>query len=104
MKNKIIVTDHAEDRIRKRWGVPRRAVQAIAEKAYSDGVSYKKSRGAGRKYLNSVRLKSSNNESRVYRIYNYHLFIFSSDYVLITVYAIHNKLKQKRRKSKDSLI
>lgn len=86
----IIVTKHAEKRIRKRLGVPRSAVDKIVELAWNIGLKHSDIKGSLKRYLDSVYFKEcSVNNIRVYRDF---LFLFSSNR-LVTVFLLPGKYR-----------
>lgn len=80
--DRVIVSDHAEQRIRKRMGVKRKAVQKIAERAYTEGLDYSDANGSLKDYLGY--LYATRSEKERYKVWNQMLFIYSGR-VLITV-------------------
>lgn len=79
------VTDHAELRVRKRMGLPRKAVEKMAQTALERGVRHHQYAGSFRRYLDGVFLKERTaNNMRVHANY---LFLFDEG-DLITCWAI----------------
>jgi hypothetical protein len=87
---KIIVTSHAAKRISKRIGVPKKAVQKLAETAISDGKSHSDFSGSMKRYLDSEFFKERSASNM--RVWSGYLFIFSGE-VLITVFLLPPKYR-----------
>jgi hypothetical protein len=79
---RVIVSDHADQRIRKRMGVKRKAVQKIAEKAYKNGLNFSDTNGRLKDYL--AYLYATRSKSEIYKVWNQMIFIYDHG-VLITV-------------------
>lgn len=84
------VSKHGATRVRERLGVPKRAVQRMAEKAFTDGKKHSDYSGSFLKYLNVIFLeyKTANNM----RVYNQHLFLFNGE-TLITAWPLPAKFR-----------
>lgn len=79
------VTDHADLRVRKRLGIPRRAVEKQVAQALEHGATHSQFTGKFRRYLDGVFLaerKASN-----MRVYGGYLYIFAGE-DLITCWAL----------------
>jgi len=81
------VTAHASLRVRKRAGLPKKAVQKNADTALLKGVSHKESKGRLRKYFNYLFL--SHMKGSDIRMYGGYVYIFTSSN-LVTVFQIPN--------------
>lgn len=83
--SELHVTDHAELRVRKRMGIPRRAVERQAAAALEKGATHGQFTGKFRRYLDGVFLaeRSANNM----RVHGGVLYIFR-DQTLITCWAL----------------
>ena len=81
----IQVTEHADLRVRKRLGLPRRAVERQAAAAMEQGATHGQFTGKFRRYLDGVYLRerSANNM----RVHAGHLYIFVDD-ILITCWPL----------------
>ena len=86
------VTQHAKRRMRERCGLPKKAVQRMADKALVDGVMHKDTVGALRKWVDGLFLqaRTANN----IRLYGNHAFLFHDD-TLITVINMPTRFVKK---------
>jgi hypothetical protein len=85
-----VITDHADDRMRKRLGLPRKALDKQAAKALEKGATHADFSGSFRRYLDGVFL-SERNASNM-RIHAGHLYLFK-DETLITCWALPPKFR-----------
>lgn len=81
----MIVTHHAEKRIRQRLGLPKSAVQSIADKAEIYGHTADKFTGSFRRYMDSFYYNSGDAEKAIY--HNGYMFLTKEDR-LITVFRV----------------
>jgi hypothetical protein len=79
------ITDHAEERVRKRVGIPRKAVKKNAEIALEKGVTHKECSGRLKKYVDYLYL--SHRRGNNIRLWGDHVYIFTTE-KLITVFPI----------------
>lgn len=81
----IHVTEHAEERVRERLGLPRKAVAKLAEEAFRSGKQHSDFAGRMKRYLDGVFLehRTANN----LRVYNRHVFVFANE-TLITAWPV----------------
>ncbi len=88
-----LVTQHGETRMRKRLGLPRKAVARMAEKALREGAQHKQFSGNFRRYLDAVYLaeRRANNM----RVYGGTLYLFD-DECLITCWVLPHKFQNIR--------
>lgn len=86
----VAITDHAHDRMKERLGLPKRAHQNAAQRAYTLGKAHGEARGRLKKFLDAEWLnhKTANNP----RIYGEHIYFFR-DNVLITVFEVPKRLR-----------
>jgi hypothetical protein len=86
----VIITDHAHDRMKERLGLPKRAHQAAAERAYVYGRHHSDAKGRLKRFLDGRWLdhRTANNV----RIYGEHIYFFR-DSTLITVYEVPKSLR-----------
>jgi len=76
------ITDHARRRLKERVGLPKRAMQRMADRALQEGQCHRDARGRARRYLDRLYLKEETaNQIRVHGAFVY-LF---EDRRLITV-------------------
>lgn len=99
-----IITKHASKRIRGRLGLQKKNVKTIAKKAITHGLKHKEADNSLRKYLDGIFLSHGNGAN--IRVYHQKVFIFTSDYILITVLQlpqslyIHEKISRKKLEEK----
>ena len=79
------VTKHGERRVRKRFGVPRKAVIGVAQTALSCGLRHREARGKLRRYLDGVFLREGKADNL--RVYAGYVFVFTGD-TLLTVWRV----------------
>ena len=83
----VIVTKHAEKRMRERLGIQKKSTQRIADRAYLSGKNYDAVTSKIRRWAKEVCSKHDNNELSGYRFFGDKMFIFDEN-VLITVLQI----------------
>lgn len=100
----VIVTKHAEKRLRERMGLGKKAVQRAAETAYEKGIKHSETTGNLNKWVTS--LYFNNKTANNIRLYNDKAWIFAGQN-LITVLQIPASLKKSvkdvlnRRKNEE---
>ena len=96
MSTRIIITNHADERLKERLGLPKSARHSTAQRAFDEGISHSKARGRLRKYLDGLFLmrEAANN----LRVHGRHVFAFH-DRILITVLHLPHDLEGAARKS-----
>jgi len=104
----LTVTQHAQDRIKTRCGLPKRAVEKNATLALQEGVCHGETTGRLKKYIDWLFL--SHNHGGNIRLYNNHVYIFTVSEKLITVLplpniykkAVHKAMKRKADANKNN--
>lgn len=88
-----LLTHHGEERMRKRLGLPRKAVARTAEKALREGYTHSQFSGSFKRYLDGVYLKerTANN----LRVYGGHLYLFAGE-TLVTCWQVPNKFRNAK--------
>lgn len=88
--NAVVVTDHADERIKERLGLPKSARQTAAQRAFDKGKTRDECVGKLKRYLDlkCITHRAGNN----IRIYAEHIWVFQ-DNTLITVYDIQKRMK-----------
>lgn len=76
MGYKIIITDHAFNRLRERSGINKKASVRLAEKAYSSGIKHSDVSGRLYKYVSSITGKTRKGAD--IRIYGDKVYIFNN--------------------------
>ena len=87
------VTQHGEKRVRKRMGLPKRAVQKLAERALTEGVDHGSFSGSFKRYLDGVFLSKQNADNL--RVFHGFLFLFSCE-TLITCWPLPNRFRNAK--------
>lgn len=87
----VVVTKHAEKRLRERMGLKKKSVQRAAEMAYEKGIKHAETNGNLNKWITS--LYFNNKTANNIRIYNDKAWIFAGQN-LITVLQIPASLKK----------
>lgn len=92
----VYVTEHAKDRTRQRVGLPKRAVEMNAERAFEEGLKHGELNGSLKRFVDTLYLQDrvANN----IRVYCGNVYLFAGR-KLITVI----QLPQKYRKRADGL-
>jgi hypothetical protein len=86
------VSKHAEKRIRKRLGIPRKAIAKFIDEAETRGTPLNQFKGRVKKFYDAISIRhSAGNKTFSYRDY---LFIMQDD-ILITVYEVPKYLQGK---------
>jgi hypothetical protein len=101
------VTTHAHGRLKERSNVPKRAHQAVADKALSDGVTHSGTAGSLHRYMDCLFLQERTADNM--RIYNYLVFLFRGT-TLMTVfqlphkyYAAYDKAKKRQKQAQEDV-
>lgn len=90
MSERITVTPHAEKRTRERMGIPKRAVQRMAEKAWEEGFHHRDAQGRARRYLD--RLYLSHRRADNMRVHGSFVWMFGGS-KLLTVLVVDPKMR-----------
>ena len=85
------VTNHGEHRTRKRTGVPRKAVERMAQKALIEGIGRCEFSGSLRRYLDGM-YHHHNEEANNIKVWGEKVWVFNGD-VLITVMDLPQRYK-----------
>ena len=87
--SKVVVTKHAEERLKERNGLNKKSIERMAAKALYEGVSHSHTNGRLHKWITSIYMKKrvANN----IRLYGDKAYLFKG-YVLITVIQIPQNL------------
>lgn len=102
-ENGVIVTKHAERRIRQRLGINKKSTDRAAEKALKFGITHAETNGKLSRHLDGIFLM--NYKPTNMRIYNHAVYLFR-DTKLITVLPLPNYLwayADKLQKQKNVL-
>lgn len=85
----VILTDHAHDRMKERLGLPKKARERAAERAFLHGKGRVHARGALGRYLDGLWL---GHPGSVPYLYGQHVYFFKGN-VLITVHEVPKNLR-----------
>lgn len=86
----VLVTDHAEIRMKERLGLRKKAIQRMAQRAFESGFRRRDTKGRLKRYLDaSYSLHGKGNQVRVYGDF---IYIFHS-WTLITVLNLPSDLR-----------
>ena len=97
IKKKVaVVTDHAEDRIRKRLGLNRKTVQRQANAALNRGHQQQHYTGSMKRFLD--RIYKSPHPAQYGRVYNGYVYYFHG-VTLITVIEVPKHLRKVKPKT-----
>lgn len=95
----FVISDHAEQRVRQRIGVPRRAVARTVRRAWQQGLTH--DQDPNRCIITGI----GGEGMRVVRIYGGFVFVFATEGLskpqLVTVLNYHGD-RQRKRRSKGS--
>lgn len=106
----VIVSNHANSRIRERIGINKKSCQRIAEKAYNEGISNIDVTGELKNYMKSIANKHHSNA--LIRLYGDKVFVFAKDtllekettiLILVTVLSLPNNLVKKTIETKRKM-
>ncbi len=94
----VIITKHAEQRLKERVGLNKKALQRAAEAAYSKGIRHQETTGNLKKWVTS--LYFNNKAANNIRLYNGKAWIFAEQ-KLITVIQVPASLQNSLRKMSE---
>ena len=98
----VIVTKHAEKRIRERQGLNKKACERMAKMAYEKGLIHEDKKGTLNKYLiHKENVHKTATKDRVAKIYGEYLYIFDGN-TLITTFGVPNEIKPMIKKRKEN--
>ena len=93
------ITEHAKGRIKKRCGLPKKALERNAKTAFDEGVKHSECTGRLRKYCDYLFLSHRHvNSANNIRFYGNHVYIFM-DEKLITVLPLPNIYRDALKKA-----
>lgn len=93
----VDVSKHARKQVKSRLGIPMKAVDKLAMKAWIEGKKHADFSGQMNRYLAKTYFKQSNCANS-FRILNNYLFIFTPEAVLVTAYLLPENLRRKNYK------
>lgn len=93
------VTKHGSLRIKERCGLRKKAVQRLADSAFSRGKRIHDFSGSFRRYLEGVYMAQGNVNNT--RVYNEKIWLFA-DRTLITVWHLPNEYKSAANRAKEA--
>ena len=86
------ISKHGAMRMRQRMGIPKKATQRIAERAFERGLKREDAKGAVRKWMNDSFYAYGTGDNM--RMYGDKLYIFC-DNTLVTVLQVPTEIKDK---------
>lgn len=86
----VEITDHADERIKERLGLPRSARQTAAQRAFDHGKKHAEAKGRLKRYLDRCWLTHRNANN--VRLYAEHIWFFAGE-KLVTVYDIPKSMR-----------
>ena len=91
----VMLSKHAEKRLRERLNIGKKACIRIAQKAHDEGITMDGENGSLNKWLAYTARKGHDSDrfSKV-KIYGEYAYIFNGN-MLITVYELPNRIKNK---------
>ena len=97
--DRVIVSNHAYERLRKRCGFNKNAAERMADKAYQAGLSYRETRGVLKGYMTELYRKYRCQHGKAYKVYGDFVYCFVvtpvGATVLVTVLDVPNDVKHK---------
>lgn len=100
------VTRHAKKRMKQRLGISKKSTDRIAQDAIINGITQSEAKSGLKKYMQKVFL--SHNTGVNLRVYHQKVFVFTSNFVLITILQLPQELfkyekiaLEERRKNKQ---
>ena len=89
------ITRHGYERGKERLGFSKKTLDRMTERALEDGVAQKEAKGSLRRYLDALFLKY---KMANVRLFSEHIFVFSKERRLITVFRVPNEHKAAANK------
>ena len=93
------VTTHGKNRMKERCGIPKRAAERNAQRAYDKGLTYENTHGKLREYIDNRRNTSNITDIRVW---NGDIYVFHGE-TLLTVYPVPKSLFGSNNKYRSNL-
>lgn len=87
----MIISIHAEQRMKERCGFNRKAQDRMVQKAFNEGITHKQAKGRLHKWVTSLFFKNCNANN--IRLYGDNAYIFCGE-TLVTVISIPSNLKK----------
>lgn len=88
----IIVSKHAEQRLKERCGLNKKSVQRITEKAFENGIRHRELKGNMRKWVDGLYLHEQ--KANNIRLYGDKAFLFCGK-ILVTVIQIPASMRNE---------
>lgn len=106
---KVIVSRHAQERLKERCGLNKKSIQRMTEKAYTNGISRIEMNGRLHKWATSIARSGVSNATNV-KLYGDKLFLFDRA-ILVTVIQVPpnilkdiDKMIRKEKKGREKEI
>lgn len=91
-KDKVILTAHAQQRLKERCGLQKKSKERIAAKVFKKGLSIEETNGSIRKWMTTVFYNNTNINN--IRLYGDKIYLFA-DQTLITVLFVPKHLRTR---------
>ena len=95
------ITNHAENRLKERCGLSKKARKRNVQKALDDGIRHSECSGKLKKYVDYLFLSYGLGNN--IRIYGNHVYIFRNE-ILITVFALPSRLRDALKRCKEKRV
>jgi hypothetical protein len=89
------VTTHGKNRMKERCGIPKRAAERNAQRAYDKGTTYDNTHGKLREYIDR---RSDTTSITDIRVWDGNIYVFYGE-TLLTVYPIPRSILGKEHKN-----
>ena len=86
------ISNHAEDRLKERCGLPKKAIERSVLKAFTDGITHCEVKGRLRKYIDWLCM-GGHEVTPTVRLYGNHVYLFGRENSLITVLPLPTEHK-----------
>ncbi len=88
----VAISTHAKKRMKKRLGLPKKALLKMAQKVFDEGIRHKDLKGKAKKYCDYLFLsyETANN----IRIYGEYVYLFGHNNCMITTFEIPQQHKR----------
>ncbi len=98
----IILSKHAEKRMKERLNLTKQAAIRMANKVYEQGIDGNIKNGSLKRYINGKIKEGKINEFTEVKIYGDYVYIFDNN-VLITVFILPKNLKERANKTQKKV-
>jgi len=96
----LVVTKHAQKRLKQRCGVNKKSAERMAKKAYELGMTHSETTGKLKKWVDS--LYFYNQTANQIRLYGDKAYIFHNQNLITVIQIPHNLVKFVKRRDEKS--